>query len=127
MESFIHLFETPGSGTQTARASMPECLPPEVNTEFLRPFYHYFCPLNKLLLSDLVQVEEGNVEYKVRLSQRVLVLLVICSFRTKALCNSHLRGKKLSLSNRLSLTFLILFIAARIRRTYVRLKRVFSC
>ncbi|KAL9954791.1 hypothetical protein ACROYT_G042368 [Oculina patagonica] len=42
MESFIHLFETPsGSGTQTARASMPECLPPEV--------------------------EEGNVEYKLKL------------------------------------------------------------
>lgn len=42
MESFIHLFETPsGSGTPKARASMPECLPPEV--------------------------EEGNVEYKLKL------------------------------------------------------------
>lgn len=72
MESFIHLFEaSSGSGTQTARASMPECLPPEVNIKFLRPFYPHFCPLSKLLLSDLVQVEEGNVEYKVSLSQRI--------------------------------------------------------
>ena len=72
MESFIHLFEaSSGSGTQTARASMPECLPPEVNIKFLRPFYPHFCPLSKLLLSDLVQVEEGNVEYKVSVSQRI--------------------------------------------------------
>lgn len=71
MESFIHLFETPGSGTQTARAYMPDCLPPEVNISSCALFYQHFCPLNKLLLSDLVQVEEGNVEYKVRLSQRL--------------------------------------------------------
>lgn len=71
MESFIHLFEaSSGSGTQTAPASMPECLPPEVNINFLRPFYPHFRPLSQLLLSDLVQVEEGNVEYKVSLSQR---------------------------------------------------------
>lgn len=42
MESFIHLFETAaGSGAETSRASMPESLPPEV--------------------------EEGNVEYKLKL------------------------------------------------------------
>ena len=77
MESFIHLFETaPGNGTETPCASMPESLPPEVNKMFnsclalqflvqFLPRKNYCWDLSSFAFFVILQVEEGNVEYKV--------------------------------------------------------------